>query len=425
MVIDAKSIDVFGNYTTSRPRINGQSATKSTVAIMSDWVNFSGFYVYNNIGKASYHGIAVGFISGRLEAYYNVTISDCYITTATAGVLLRSGGDCIVQTSEFPTALTAGVQISAGGLCNIIRNCSMHNIQTGIDVQSSTAYTQIYGNNIYSTTTRGLYLNGHMTNGQTIYENNFTSNLVGITVASGRTNNLIYHNNFASNTNHVTFVNNANLNFWNLSYPYCGNYWSGHGTQDIYGGPDQDVAGSDLICDLHSPDPKTVGGVNIDNYPFLNLFNGTLPSFSYPPVQSNEIPANGTTQSELTAQVSIDVNDTEGDTFDISIHGIYLINISLNDQTNGTFSANLTIPLPYDTDIWWYVDILDSEGTWINASYYFHTNPAGNLPPDKPTNENPANNSDYVPINSYLSVIVTDPEGDMMDVIFIGLMVQR
>jgi hypothetical protein len=44
--------------------------------------------------------------------------------------------------------------------------------------------------------------------------------------------------------------------------------------------------------------------------------------------------------------------------------------------------------------------------------------PQPNRPPNVPTNESPANNSDYVLINSYLSVIVTDPDGDPMDVVF-------
>jgi hypothetical protein len=89
----------------------------------------------------------------------------------------------------------------------------------------------------------------------------------------------------------------------------------------------------------------------------------------------------------------------------------------LSDQANGTFTANLTIPLPYDTDIWWYADIYDSEGRWVNASYYFHTALLVNQPPTA-TNENPANNSNYVKINSYLSVTVTDPDNDTMDVVF-------
>jgi hypothetical protein len=144
------------------------------------------------------------------------------------------------------------------------------------------------------------------------------------------------------------------------------------------------------------------------------------PAWNSPPEASNEDPMDEDTGIDVNyAQVSIDISDAEGDSFNVFIHGIYLTNVSLNDQTNGTFTATLNTPLPPGTLIPWYV-YLQSNGSsisWNNYSFSF-TTLTPNRPPNVPTNESPANNSQYVTINSYLSVMVTDPDNDAMDVIF-------
>jgi hypothetical protein len=132
-------------------------------------------------------------------------------------------------------------------------------------------------------------------------------------------------------------------------------------------------------------------------------------------LQYKPLPAYGTTQRPI--QVSINVTDSWGDTFDINIHGNYLNNISLYDQINGTFSAN-TVSLPYNTDVWWYVDIFDHHRSeWGNKSYYFHTPPFINYPPNEPTNATPI--SDYEDVyDIYLNCTVSDPNEGVMNVSF-------
>lgn len=71
--------------------------------------------------------------------------------------------------------------------------------------------------------------------------------------------------------------------------------------------------------------------------------------------------------------VSVTVNDSEGDAFSISIHGKYINDITLNNQHNDTFTAPLITPLPYDTDIPWYVNISDPQGRWVNSTFRFKT----------------------------------------------------
>lgn len=71
-------------------------------------------------------------------------------------------------------------------------------------------------------------------------------------------------------------------------------------------------------------------------------------------------------------QVSITVKDLEGDPFNISIHGKYLNNITLVNQLNKTFNATFASKLPFETDIYWYVNV-SSQGRWVNATYMFTT----------------------------------------------------
>jgi parallel beta-helix repeat protein len=418
-----KSIDLRGNYTTTRPRINGTNAFKSTIEVISDWVNISGFYIYNAVGKVNnYHGIAVGKTQFETTDQYNVTVSDCLIRQANGGVYLRGGGYCTVNDSEIGTGVTTGIFCMYDH--HTFDDNYIHDCMNGIDAQY--AYYNVISNNIVSSNTQiGVKLTGAGTNNCSVYTNNVTSNGgYGVSIGNGCRDTLVYHNNFVNN-NGVgiqAFDYGSSLrNSWNLSYPSCGNYWDDHGTQDIYSGPEQNFLTSDGICDLHSPDPYNITTGVQDYYPFFSPFNGTLPpAWNAPPIASDEDPMDEDTGIDVNyAQVSIDISDDEGDSFNVFIHGIYLTNVSLNDQTNGTFTATLNTPLPPGTLIPWYV-YLQSNGSsisWNNYSFSF-TTLTPNRPPNVPTNESPANNSQYVTINSYLSVMVTDPDNDAMDVIF-------
>ena len=92
------------------------------------------------------------------------------------------------------------------------------------------------------------------------------------------------------------------------------------------------------------------------------------------PVLSNEIPADKTKYLSVDyPEVAITVKDPEGDPFNISIHGLYVNNISLTNQYNNTFTATLKTPLPNLTDIYWNVNVSYSQNKWINATYKFST----------------------------------------------------
>lgn len=71
-------------------------------------------------------------------------------------------------------------------------------------------------------------------------------------------------------------------------------------------------------------------------------------------------------------QVSITVTDPEGDPFNVSIHGKYLNDTLFTNQYNNTFNATFFPTLPYETDIYWYVNV-SSQGRWVNRTYMFTT----------------------------------------------------
>jgi len=71
-------------------------------------------------------------------------------------------------------------------------------------------------------------------------------------------------------------------------------------------------------------------------------------------------------------QISITVTDPEGDPFNVSIHGKYLNDTLFTNQYNNTFNATFFSTLPYETDIYWYVNV-SSQGRWVNRTYMFTT----------------------------------------------------
>ena len=102
------------------------------------------------------------------------------------------------------------------------------------------------------------------------------------------------------------------------------------------------------------------------------------------PLQAHEQPLNNATNVEITTpEVSIVLEDPDGDHFSWSIQGNY-VNLSYaSGATNGTKTAGLQTPLPYDTTVFWYVNVTDGFN-WTNATYNFHTR--AQHAPDQPTN---------------------------------------
>ena len=97
-----------------------------------------------------------------------------------------------------------------------------------------------------------------------VFDNNISGNNRGIRLIMGASGNRIYHNSMNANINQA---GDDGSNQWDDGYPSGGNYWSDYTGADSFGGPNQDVPGSDGIGDTPYPIPD---GMNEDRYPLMN-----------------------------------------------------------------------------------------------------------------------------------------------------------
>jgi len=92
----------------------------------------------------------------------------------------------------------------------------------------------------------------------------------------------------------------------------------------------------------------------------------TQPTIIGSPIFSNEVPLNNSLSIKITqATVNVTIIDPQDDPFDWTIEGLYVNDASGNDDVNGSKSATLITPLPFGTDIIWYVNATDG----VNSTY--------------------------------------------------------
>jgi len=121
-------------------------------------------------------------------------------------------------------------------------------------------------NNDISNNDIGISITG-VTRNNSIVGNNIINNGVGTVFCCVDSNyNTIYHNNFINNTSNVGSLGQTNS--WDESYPCGGNYWSDYNGTDLYGGPFQNIPGSDEIGDT----PYVIDASNQDNYPLTRPY---------------------------------------------------------------------------------------------------------------------------------------------------------
>ena len=90
------------------------------------------------------------------------------------------------------------------------------------------------------------------------------------------------------------------------------------------------------------------------------------------PVLSNESPTDNLSGVDiLKSTVNVTIYDLE-ETFNWTIQGKYITNAGVNGASNGSKSANTITPLPYNTEVIWYVNVTDGTN-WSNATYSFTT----------------------------------------------------
>jgi hypothetical protein len=180
----------------------------------------------------------------------HVTIKNSNLANNLYGAYI-TGNNASIQNNNF-TNNYYGVHLT-GYYNEICKNNFMNNSEGvyGIDVNNN----GICGNNFINNDF-GLELESINSR---IFQNNFINNIIGLLmIESG---NVIYHNNFINNY----LAACGNTNYWNLSYPYGGNYWSNYSGVDEKWGPFQNITGSDGIGDT----PYVINSWNIDYYPLM------------------------------------------------------------------------------------------------------------------------------------------------------------
>lgn len=235
------------------------------------------------------------------------------------------------------------------------------NADTGIDLLSD--YNIISLCRIDNTYTGFLF---EASDGNTIFYNDVVDNYFGMDLFDfGNDDNFIYHNNFLNCTAIDDWGFGMSTNRWNDTYPSGGNYW--YDTldfTDVMQGPNQNIPGSDGITDNN----YTCGRTGVDYYPYVDWI---YPPTESPPVLSDITPADETMfVSRTQPTVSVKITDTR--TFDWTIEGQYVNSASGTGDTTGTKTATLNTPLPYFTNIVWYVNVTDSMFS-VNEVYTFST----------------------------------------------------
>ncbi len=141
-----------------------------------------------------------------------------------------------------------------------------------------------------------------------------------------------------------------------------------------------------------------------------------------PDAPTNPDPANGETNVQLSPTLSVDVSDPNGDSMDVTFYDASddsVIGTDTNVASGSRASVDWSDANSYDATYSWYTIADDkTHGTTQSATWSFTTLAEPNDPPYAPTNPDPADGATGVDVDPTLSVDVSDPDGDSMDVTF-------
>jgi parallel beta-helix repeat protein len=191
----------------------------------------------------------------------NVTVKNLQLTKNFAGIYLFNTNASRIENTTV-TNNWCGISL-LNSLNNTIKDCVItHNNQFGIDLHYST-YNNLTKNLILNNNKYGIQLRQCHSN--RLFENIVMNNqLYGIMMLYA-CHNIIYHNSFVNNTMSKMIEPIYCFSIWDDGYPSGGNYWSDHKFIDNFHGPNQDMPGSDGLCDT----PYTTSKISRDRYPLM------------------------------------------------------------------------------------------------------------------------------------------------------------
>ncbi len=181
------------------------------------------------------------------------------------------------------------------------------------------------------------------------------------------------------------------------------------------------------VLDNNSEDLGPAGRDNgygyglVDAEAAVNAAGGGSDTNTAPDAPTNPSPSDGATGVSTSPTLSVDVSDPDGDSMDVSFYDASdgsLIGTDTGVASGGTASVTWS-SLAYNTTYSWYTVADDGAATATSSTWQFTTEEeTTNSAPDAPTNPSPSDGATGVSTSPTLSVDVSDPDGDSMDVSF-------
>lgn len=193
-----------------------------------------------------------------LDQVTNSTITHNHITNC-RGVHLD---ECVYNNICYNQIIntSSGFYVSSSSYNNIIGNDLSNNGNAyyagfGVLLEESSCFNLIQLNHICNNTEEGIWSYSG-SNNNTIKNNYFASNMIGVFFGNEIVDNKVFHNTFIDNIE--LNARDYGVNMWDNGYPSGGNYWN-------------DYTGTDGDDDGIGDTPyNIIGGGNKDNFPFMN-----------------------------------------------------------------------------------------------------------------------------------------------------------
>lgn len=234
---------------------------------------------YNGLGGEGWYGIYLSgshrnLIQGN-EASFNGEYGIALFPSCSENVIrdnVAEGNDygiymftdCaenLIHKNRLAHNLNSGIKMINGCSKNqILENEINENVVVGIFLQRGSGYNLIRGNEIADNSKFGIQIQEGPAGNNTILENNISESQRGIFVNTN--GNHIYKNRIFDC---VIPAEDRGVNQWYAAYPEGGNFWGNYIGADEFGGPGQNVSGSDGFADL----PYVINERARDFYPVM------------------------------------------------------------------------------------------------------------------------------------------------------------
>jgi outer membrane protein assembly factor BamB len=145
---------------------------------------------------------------------------------------------------------------------------------------------------------------------------------------------------------------------------------------------------------------------------------GAAPNYS-PNIPDEPDPYDGQGNVPLNTELSVHVSDPDGNTMHVMFYWENHTQIGIDFEVENNSRASINVAgLQLNTLYSWYVIVSDGMSDTVSPTWEFTTSAFTNYPPNKPINPSPFDGETNVSTNPTLSVDVSDPDGNTMDVSF-------